>query len=266
MQFKNIIVTNDDGIDAPGLAIAERLARTLADNVWVFAPATDQSGKAQALTMHEPLRVNEHGPRRFSVTGTPADCVMMALGTRFMAGHEPDLVISGTNWGHNLSDAVMYSGTVGAALTAAHFGLPAIALSQAFADGQPADFATANAWAQPVFEQLQQLSSRQGFVWNVNFPDCSPEQVQGLRVTRQINGSVITPQIVVDDTEEQDQHWLAFERHVNSPVHEDSDVAALQQQYIAAMPMQRERCNEALLNSLGVGGEWALDMAPLATE
>lgn len=259
MKFNNIVVTNDDGIEAPGLQVAERLAHRLADNVWVFAPAVDQSGKAQALTMHEPLLVDEHGDRRYSVTGTPADCVMVALGTQVMGGSKPDMVISGVNWGHNLSDSVMYSGTVGAALTAAHFDLPAIALSQAFAERSGPNFEAAEALSQAVLETLWQASTGPGFVWNVNFPDCSPDQVAGMRLARQITGSVIAPQITVEEgSDGRPRHWVAFERSLEAIEDRESDVVALRDNYVAAMPLKRERCDEPHLDIWTGMREWPL--------
>ena len=258
MKLARIVVTNDDGIDAPGLAVAERLAATLADEVWVFAPATDQSGMAQALSMHHPLRVREYGPRRHAVTGTPADCVMVALGTELMDGARPDLVLSGVNWGHNLSDSVMYSGTVGAAVAAAHFDLPAIALSQAFTDRGAFDFAVTEAWGRAAIESLWTMRDEHGCAWNLNFPMCDPDDVNGMRFTRQVGGSMAAPRLVEQrDSRGQSYRWMAFERGLDAVDHAHSDAMALRQRYVSAMPLKRERCDEARLESVGVGREWA---------
>ncbi|MGN8158381.1 5'/3'-nucleotidase SurE [Salinisphaera sp. SWV1] len=259
MKLERIVVTNDDGIDAPGLAVAERLAATLADEVWVFAPATDQSGMAQALSMHHPLRVREHAPRRHSVTGTPADCVMVALGTELMGGQRPDLVLSGVNWGHNLSDSVMYSGTVGAAVAAAHFDLPAIALSQAFTDRAVFDFGVTETWGGAVVAALWAARQEHGCAWNINFPMCDPDAVNGLRFTRQVGGSMAAPRLVEQrDSRGQSYRWMAFERGLESVDHAHSDAAALRADYVSAMPLKRERCDEARLAAVGVGREWTL--------
>ncbi|MEP4523989.1 MAG: 5'/3'-nucleotidase SurE, partial [Alloalcanivorax venustensis] len=139
-------MTNDDGIDAPGLKIAEDIAAQLAEEVWVVAPEHDQSGVGQGISLHTPLRVYHHGERRFAVSGTPADCVMFAMAEWF-EDEAPDLVLSGVNCGANLSDSVMYSGTVGAVLAAAHLGLPGIALSQAFVDRAAIDYAPTTHYA-----------------------------------------------------------------------------------------------------------------------
>ena len=109
-----ILITNDDGIHAEGLAVLERIAATLSDDVWVVAPETDQSGLAHSLTLNDPLRLRQVADRHFAVRGTPTDCVIMGL--RQILDTPPDLVLSGINRGHNLADDLTYSGTVAAAM------------------------------------------------------------------------------------------------------------------------------------------------------
>src|SRR5882724_1345872 len=139
-----ILVSNDDGIHAPGLAVAEKIARTISDDIWVVAPETEQSGASHSLTLTMPLRLRQAGPKRFAVSGTPTDCVMMA-GIHIMKDHLPDLVISGVNRGFNVADDVTNSGTVAAAMEGAVLGIPSIALSQAVGgrDDEDAIFACA---------------------------------------------------------------------------------------------------------------------------
>lgn len=257
MKLQRIVVTNDDGIEAPGLAVAEAVAQTLAEEVWVFAPATDQSGTAQALSMHHPLRVHARGARRFAVTGTPADCVMVALGTELMAGTRPDLLLSGVNWGHNLSDSVMYSGTVGAALAAAQFQCPAIALSQAFRAPEAFDFAVARAWAAPVIERLWAVRAQFGFLWNINFP--SENAISGLRFTRQVCGSMRAPRLLEKtDARGQSYRWIAFERGLDAVSDPHADAVALREGFISATPLRNERHHDVCLDAVGAGAEWSL--------
>ena len=113
-----ILLTNDDGIEAEGLACLERIARQLSDDVWTVAPAVEQSGKGRGITLTEPLRVNRVNDRRFAVTGTPTDCVVLAVND-LMADHRPDLVLSGVNRGHNVGEDCSYSGTVAGAKASA---------------------------------------------------------------------------------------------------------------------------------------------------
>src|SRR5512135_480995 len=110
-----ILVTNDDGIHAPGLVAAEKIAQALTDDVWVVAPETEQSGASHSLTLQRPLRIRKVAPRRFAVDGTPTDSVLLAI-NHILAGHKPDLVLSGINRGGNLAEDVTYSGTVAAAM------------------------------------------------------------------------------------------------------------------------------------------------------
>ena len=97
-----ILVTNDDGIHAPGLAVCERIARALSDDVWIVAPESDQSGVAHSLSLNDPLRLREIGPKHFAVKGTPTDCVIMGV-RKLMADAPPDLVLSGVNKGQNVA-------------------------------------------------------------------------------------------------------------------------------------------------------------------
>ncbi|TIY03067.1 MAG: 5'/3'-nucleotidase SurE, partial [Mesorhizobium sp.] len=125
-----ILLTNDDGIHAEGLASLERIARTLSDDVWVVAPEQDQSGYAHSLSISEPLRLRKIGEKHFAVRGTPTDCVIM--GVKKILPAAPDLILSGVNSGANIADDVTYSGTVAGAMEGALLGVRSIALSQAY--------------------------------------------------------------------------------------------------------------------------------------
>src|SRR3954468_3413435 len=125
-----ILVTNDDGIHSPGLAVTETIARSLSDDVWVVAPENEQSGASHSLTLTSPLRLRILDERRYAVSGTPTDCVMMAC-LHILKHQPPELVLSGVNWGSNLADDVTYSGTIAGAMEGCALGIPSIALSQA---------------------------------------------------------------------------------------------------------------------------------------
>ena len=125
------MLTNDDGIDAPGMQVMEEIAAQIAHEVWVIAPEHDQSGQSHAISLHHALRINGRGERRFGITGTPGDCAAMGL-CHIMKDNPPQLVLSGVNRGLNLGMETVFSGTVGGAMTAMMLGCPALALSQAF--------------------------------------------------------------------------------------------------------------------------------------
>src|SRR5437660_9647896 len=123
-----ILCTNDDGIHAPGLKVVEDIARALSDDVWIVAPELDQSGVSHSLSLNDPLRLRQIGPRKFAVRGTPTDCVIMAV-RQIAADRQPDLVLSGINIGENVADDVTYSGTIAAAIEGTLLGIPSMAFS-----------------------------------------------------------------------------------------------------------------------------------------
>ena len=181
-----ILLTNDDGIHAPGLEVLERIAARFSDDVWICAPAEEQSGAGHSLTLSRPVRLRQHDARRFSVSGTPTDSVMMAL--REVMPDKPDLILSGVNRGANLGDDVTYSGTVSAAIEGALAGIRSIALSQVYAQegmGDSVPFAAAEAWGERVIAPLLDAPFAERPLVNVNFPALPQQQVKGIRVVRQ---------------------------------------------------------------------------------
>ena len=184
LKRARILVTNDDGINAPGLRVLERIARTLSKDVWVVAPETNQSGASHSLTMHRPLRIRKVGRRRFAIDGTPTDCVLLALQTVIKDG-PVDLVLSGVNQGANLGEDVTYSGTIAAAMEATLFNVPAIALSQSCRNGQPVQWTTAEHHAPGIISRLFSEKWHKDLLININFPDSASETVKGMQVTAQ---------------------------------------------------------------------------------
>jgi 5'-nucleotidase len=182
-----ILVTNDDGVHAPGIKLLERIARSLADDVWIVAPTEEQSGAGHSLSLSNPLRLRTWGEQHYSVNGTPTDAVMMALGF-LMKDSPPDLILSGINRGANLGEDMTYSGTVSAAIEGSLAGVPSIALSQVYARqglGESVPFAAAEAWADRVIRPLIDEPMPRGTLINVNFPAMAPDEVRGIRVCRQ---------------------------------------------------------------------------------
>ncbi len=173
-----ILLSNDDGIEAAGLRALEAAMAGLGE-LWTVAPATEQSAKSHSLTMHEPLRVTPHGDRRFAVSGTPADSVYLAA--HHLLPRKPDLVVSGVNRGSNLSNDVMYSGTVAAAREAASFDIPAVAVSLWVKDADP-HWETAQAVARRVVEETIRRGLPRGVLLNLNVPDLPTAALRGLRV------------------------------------------------------------------------------------
>jgi 5'-nucleotidase len=179
-----ILLTNDDGYYAPGLAALEKIAGQLSDDVWVVAPQDEQSGAARALTLTQPLRVRSYGERRFAVAGTPTDAVMMAV-TKIIPGKRPDLVLSGVNNGQNIAEDVTFSGTIAAALQGMTLGIPSIALSLARFSRDGARWATPERHAPPLIKALVAAGWPKDVVININFPDREPDEVGPVEVTSQ---------------------------------------------------------------------------------
>lgn len=189
-----ILLTNDDGINAPGLKVLEAIATELAGEdgeVWVVAPAFEQSGVSHCISYTHPTMLVDLGPRRFAAEGSPADCVLAGL-HQVMKDAPPDLVLSGVNRGNNAAENVLYSGTVGGAMEAALQGLPAIALSQFYGPGNvhlDNQFEVSAAFGAETVRALLRhgLWEDEDYrvFYNVNFPPCSAGEVKGRRITTQ---------------------------------------------------------------------------------
>ena len=185
VDLKNarILISNDDGIDAPGIRLLEKLACSLSDDVWVVAPTTEKSGAGHSLTLRHPLRIRKRDERHFSVDGTPTDCVLLAL-QQIMRDSPPDIVLSGINRGGNLGEDVTYSGTVAAAMEATLLNVPAIAFSQFFS-GNLIDWSVAEKHLLPVAETLIHTTWPRGVLINVNFPEAERDGGARIEVSRQ---------------------------------------------------------------------------------
>lgn len=179
-----ILITNDDGIAAPGLRLLERVAERLASEVWVVAPMHEQSGKAHGITIHTGLKVEERAPRHYAVSGTPTDCVFVAI-NKILKERPPALVLSGINIGENVGEDLTYSGTVAAAIEATLLGFPAIALSLMTRAGHRPRWETPERWAPLVLGRLIEAGWPGGVLMNVNFPDRAPDEVAGIAVAPQ---------------------------------------------------------------------------------
>jgi 5'-nucleotidase len=248
-RLSRILLVNDDGIDAEGIKVSEEIASQFADEVWVVAPQADQSGMSHALSLQLPVRVVQHGPRRFAVVGTPSDCIVMAV-RLIMKGALPDLVISGVNKGANLADDIAYSGTVSGAMTAILCGIPAVAFSQAFRKTEDVNWATARTHGAALLDQLLADKLPPDLCLNVNFPAIRPEDVTGIRPTRQ--GSRSIRAIGIDAREDlrgKPYYWLNFDR-AGGRQDADSDIQALRDKAVSVTPLRPDRTNDAALGFL----------------
>ena len=252
--MKRILITNDDGIHAPGLKVLEASLQHLGE-VTVVAPEREMSATSQSITIHSPLRIHTFGDRHYAVSGTPADAIILAL--HQILSERPDIVVSGINPGANLGENVIYSGTVAAALEATLHGVPAIAVS--LASRRALDFSAAGAFAAQLAARVLKEGLPPGVMLNVNVPR---GEVGGVRFTRQSHK--ITQNVIFEkkDPRGRPYYWqdetVAFEN-----IEPDSDYAAIRDKEISITPLQADRTDYASLNHLA---GWSTALAVAAGE
>lgn len=247
-----ILITNDDGYHAPGLAVLEEIASAFSDDIWVVAPTEEQSGAGHSLTLTRPLRIRRFGEKRFAVSGTPTDSVMMAL-AKLMVDNPPDVILSGVNRGANLAEDVTYSGTVSAAMEGALAGVRSIALSQIYARegmGDRVPFAAAKAWGERVLRPLLDMEWAPRTLINVNFPALAPEEVKGVRIVSQGLRDYGRLQIISNrDPRGYEYHWFALGPTIETAAHL-TDLEAVQDGYIAVTPLHLDLTHRDSLETL----------------
>jgi 5'-nucleotidase len=247
-----ILLTNDDGVNAPGLKVLEKIARAFSDDVWIVAPADENSGAGHSLTLSRPVRIRQHGDKHYSVAGTPTDSVMMALGV-LMKDAKPDVVLSGVNRGANLGDDITYSGTVSAAMEGALAGVRSIALSQVYGKegmGDAVPFSAAEEWGPRVLAPLMKMKFERRTLVNINFPAISPDAVKGIQVCRQgfhdySRGSIVKG----TDPRGYDYYWFGLHGVEHSSGH-DTDLEVVDDGYISVTPLQLDLTHAGSLGTL----------------
>lgn len=240
-----ILVSNDDGVHAPGIQHLKESLSEVAD-VCVFAPDRDRSAASNSLTLSRPLTVNELADNVFSVDGTPADSVY--LGMNGISGFEPDCVFSGINSGANLGDDVLYSGTVAAALEGRSLRLPAVALS--YVDRKMNYLESAGRVARILAEQLTELPLPQYTVLNVNIPDLPWHQIKGFAVTRLGHRQRSDSPIKVVDPRGKTRYWVA----AVGGIADDSagtDFDAIKKGLVSITPVHFDMCEHTVRGELG---------------
>ena len=236
--FGRILITNDDGIDAPGIAELEKIADALADEVWVFAPDGNRSGAGRSLTITRELKVTNHGNNRYSCDGTPTDCMIIALNS-VMKDARPDLVLSGINLGMNVSDDITCSGTVGAAWEAVVHNVPAIALSQKFDRKRmeldnPEVFSASRHHAVGVIKTLAERGWSEDVVLNVNFPSFYADEVKGMKAVH-VGRHKAADDVLIN--EEDDTLYKIGMWRLRDHLDPESDIGALFEGYITICPL-----------------------------
>jgi 5'-nucleotidase len=247
-----ILLTNDDGIHAPGLGVLERIARSLSDDIWVVAPETDQSGVSHSLSLNDPLRLRAIGPRHYAVKGTPTDCVIMGV-RHIVEDGAPDLVLSGVNRGQNVAEDVTYSGTIAGAIEGTILGIPSIALSQAYGleTRQSPHWETALRHGPDLIRRVLAEGMPRDVLVNVNFPDCAPDAVKGIAVTMQ--GKRDQDLLRIEprhDGRGNPYYWLAFARRERHAPRGGTDLSAIADGRIAITPLRLDLTDEPFMTRL----------------
>ncbi len=244
-----VLLSNDDGISAAGLELLERIARTLTDDVWVVAPTVERSGAGHSLTIHEPLRPVKISDRRYSVSGTPTDCVMVAI-NHIMKENPPDLVLSGINHGGNLGEDVHYSGTVAAAMEGVLLGVPSIAMSQVWNDGEAIRWDAAEHFAADVIRKVCAVGWGKNVLINVNFPDRAIGDVKGVLPTTQGKHKVGDDLLLRHDPRGRPYLWIG-NRRMSDTSRDGTDLKAAADGFISVTPLNVDLTHAPTLAALG---------------
>jgi 5'-nucleotidase len=244
-----ILVTNDDGINAPGLDAMIDIASQLSRDVWIVAPEYNQSGAGHSLSLTHPVRARQLTETRFAVEGTPTDCVLFAV-KHLLKDRKPDIVLSGVNRGSNMADDVTYSGTIAGAMEGCLLGIPSIAFSQAYTHPHPLKWETATQFGADVARRVLAGGIPRNVLVNVNFPDVAPGAVKGTRVTRQ--GVRAFGGHIVERTDPRGgaYYWIAYAPGEHDR-DEESDITAVRGGYVSVTPLHLDLTHEATRRKFG---------------
>lgn len=260
-----ILLTNDDGLRAPGMDVLRKIAAELSDDVWVVAPDSEQSAASRGVSLHNPVRVIKASQKVYSVTGTPTDSVILALKDVLKDG-QPDLVLSGVNRGQNIAEDITFSGTVAGALQGMQMGVPSIALSQAkglqkktdvpHAENEgrlrhsPLEWETAIAHGPKLIRRLLDIGWPKNVVMNINFPDTPADGVKGIIITRQ--GHRDFQMTGIDKRAHPrggNYFWLTYGAQKSNPPH-GTDIRAIYDGFISVTPLHVDLTHKQALETL----------------
>lgn len=243
-----VLISNDDGIHAPGLKLLEKIVRGVAKETWVVAPETEQSAASHSLTMRRPLYLRQVGERRFTVDGTPTDCVLIAV-HQAMKDRPPDLVISGINRGGNLGEDVTYSGTVAAAKEGALLGIRAIAVSQVYEDRNAVFWETSEECVGGLLQRLVATEWSKGIVLNVNIPNFPADSVTGVEITCQGRRKIGGCMVKGVDPRGESYFWIGGEREEDRG-RQGTDLEAVYRGAISVTPLSLDMTHQPSVKML----------------
>jgi len=227
-----ILLTNDDGIEAEGLKALSEALQEIGD-VFIVAPDREQSASSRAITLDAPLRVTEYSEKRFGVSGTPTDCVILAV--HGLLSKKPDLIVSGINHGPNMGEDVTYSGTVAAAIEGNILGIDSMAIS--IASWNPTQFESACKAASYLAKRALGTDENKNILWNINVPDLPTKKIKGFKITKL--GSRVYNDLIIKkkDPRGRDYFWIGG----GTPgwnVEENTDFAAISSGRVSVTPLR----------------------------
>jgi len=244
-----ILVTNDDGINAPGLDAMIDIASQLSRDVWIVAPEYNQSGAGHSLSLTHPVRARQLSETKFALEGTPTDCVLFAV-KHLLKDRKPHIVLSGVNRGSNMADDVTYSGTIAGAMEGCLLGIPSIAFSQTYTHPHPVKWDTATQFGADVARRVLAGGIPRNVLVNVNFPDTAVGAVKGTRVTRQgvraFGGGIVER----TDPRGGTYYWISYAPGEHDR-DEESDITAVRGGYVSVTPLHLALTHEATRRQFG---------------
>jgi 5'-nucleotidase len=241
-----ILVTNDDGINAEGIKILEKIARTISEDVWVIAPEQEQSGAGHSLTINTPLRYRQIAEKKYAVNGTPTDCVLMATTNILPKDKKIDLVLSGINNSQNVAEDITHSGTVAGAMEGTLCDIPAIAFSQKVDFTQEhviVKWNTGLHHAPDIIRKLISLKWHNDTFYNVNFPNCDHDEVKGIKVVPHGKREILKSLTKATDPKGKSYYWINWAEEGADKRRPDCDIEWLVKNYITITPIKLDLTN-----------------------
>ena len=237
-----ILISNDDGIDAIGIAVLQEIASQLSDDIWVIAPSKNQSGASRAITLRSDVVIEEIGLKTYKCSGTPSDCIIFGMSQILDA--PPDLVLTGINHGMNVADDILYSGTVAGAMEASLLGVPAIALSQRYGYEKSIDYSASRLYGTTVIRHILDIGIPRRTVMNVNFPKTDPSEIKGMKAAH-LDKHKLGDVIVSGDAP---NHYRLGPLHSDPETGVGSDRAVLNDGWISLTPLKLDVTSHQMLN------------------
>jgi len=237
-----ILISNDDGIDAIGIAVLKEVASQLSDDIWVIAPSENRSGTSRAITLRSDVVIEETAPKTYKCSGTPSDCIIFGMSQILDA--PPDLVLTGINHGMNVADDILYSGTVAGAMEASLLGVPAIALSQRYGHDGPIDYSASSLYGTTVIRHILNMSIPRRTVMNVNFPKTEPAKIKGMKAAH-LDQHKLGDVIV---SGEAPNHYRLGPLDCDPETGAGSDRAVLNDGWISLTPLKLDVTSHQMLN------------------